>query len=147
MIRPIRRQRQPPKGLSEPSGRRRGQCLRRRTLLVKKNHVILPPFASVHLSTSAKVIASLFMIDEAAIIGPNDKTTRSPRPYRNPAGSVVVKMVSLAKQGTPLAGGACLLITNPNNSEQTHLMRALIQSFRQQGKQAILWAVKARGRD
>ena len=47
------------------------------------------------------------------------------------------------RQARRLPAGTCLLITNTNNSEQTHLMRALTQSFRQQGKQAILWAIKA----
>ena len=56
------------------------------------------------------------MIDEAAIIGPNDETTWSPRPYRNLASSVVVKMVSLAKQGTPLAGQG--LFTDYQSPEQ-----------------------------
>jgi hypothetical protein len=46
-----------------------------------------------------------------------------------------------------LPAGACLLITNPKNSEQTQLMRTLTRSFRQQGKQAILWAIKAGGRE
>jgi hypothetical protein len=50
-------------------------------------------------------------------------------------------------QARRLPAGTCLLITNPNNSEQTHLMRILTQSFRQQGKQAILWAIKAGGRE
>jgi hypothetical protein len=50
-------------------------------------------------------------------------------------------------QARRLPAGTCLLITNPKNSEQTRLMQSLTQSFRQQGKQAILWAIKACGRD
>ena len=46
-------------------------------------------------------------------------------------------------QARRLPAGVCLLLTNPQNSEQTQLMRTLTQSFRQQGKQAILWAMKA----
>ena len=50
-------------------------------------------------------------------------------------------------QARRLPAGTCLLITNPKNSEQTELMQTLTQSFRQQGKQAILWAIKAGGRE
>ncbi len=40
--------------------------------------------------------------------------------------------------------GACLLITDPKNKEQTALMQSLTRSFRKKGKQVFLWAVKER---
>ena len=35
---------------------------------------------------------------------PTDEITRSPRPYRNPAGSVVVKTLGPAWTGAPVTG-------------------------------------------
>lgn len=41
-----------------------------------------------------------------------------------------------------LPAGACLLVTNPNNKEQTKLMQTVTQSFRQQGKQVFFWTME-----
>ena len=41
-----------------------------------------------------------------------------------------------------LPAGSCLLITNPNNKEQTKLMQTVTQSFRQQGKQVFFWTME-----
>ena len=37
--------------------------------------------------------------------------------------------------------GSYLLVTNPNNREQTKLMQMLSQSFREKGKQVVIWTV------
>ena len=55
--------------------------------------------------------------------------------------ALLSKRSAWRRQARLLPAGACLLITNPNNSEQTQLMRTLTQSFRQQGKQANLWTL------
>lgn len=35
--------------------------------------------------------------------------------------------------------GACLLITNPKDKEQTELMRALVHPFHEKGKRVFIW--------
>ena len=72
-----------------------------------------------------------------------------PQGYHGPIeilpAALLSKRSAWRRQARCLPARACLLITNPQNSEQTRLMRTLTQSFRQQGKQAILWAIKAGG--
>ncbi len=41
-----------------------------------------------------------------------------------------------------LPKGSYLLVTNPNNREQTKLMQMLSQSFREKGKQVVIWTVR-----
>ena len=61
--------------------------------------------------------------------------------------ALLSKRSAWRRQARGLPPGACLLITDPQNGEQTQLMRTLTRSFRQQGKQAILWAIKTGGRE
>jgi hypothetical protein len=55
--------------------------------------------------------------------------------------ALLSKRSAWRRQARSLPAGTCLLITNPKNIEQTELMQTLTQTFRQQGKQAILWAI------
>jgi hypothetical protein len=41
-----------------------------------------------------------------------------------------------------LPTGACLLITNTENHQQTQLMLDLTRSFREKGRQVVIWSIE-----
>lgn len=61
--------------------------------------------------------------------------------HRDFASRLVSTPASLAADHTDSAGqaGSCLLITNPNNKEQTKLMRVLTHSFQAKGRRVVVW--------
>ena len=68
------------------------------------------------------------------------KTTYKPYIEIMPA-ALLSQRKAWQKIARSLPASACLLVTNPNDTQQAQFMHSLAQSFREKGRQVIVWTV------